>query len=80
MNERIKLLAKQATQEILGVPILDHNKFAQLLVEQVLDEVAERAYYCGDRAWSDDLDRQWIQLEFGYGKLADVTAKKGNNV
>jgi hypothetical protein len=44
---------------------------AKLIVAEVLDEVAERAYYSGDRAWSDDVDRPWIELEFGYGKLHD---------
>ena len=51
------------------------NKLAELIVEAVLDQVKERAYYTGDRDWSDEVDRQWIQLEFGYGALAD--AKKG---
>lgn len=51
------------------------KKFAELIVEAVLDEVKERAYYTGDRDWSDEVDRPWIQLEFGYGSLAD--AKKG---
>jgi hypothetical protein len=46
-----------------------------LIIESVLDEVKERAYYTGDRDWSDEVDRPWIQLEFGYGSLAD--AQKG---
>jgi hypothetical protein len=46
--------------------------FAQQLVEEALTQVAERAYYTGDRDWSDELDRQWIQLEFGYGPLAEL--------
>jgi len=50
----------------------DVEKFARLLIEAVLDEVKERAYYTGDRDWSDEVDRQWIQLEFGYGKLHDA--------
>lgn len=52
-----------------------NKKFAELLVEAVLDQVKERAYYTGDRDWSDKVDRPWIQLEFGYGSLAD--AQKG---
>lgn len=48
------------------------EKFAELIVAKVLDEVAERAYYSGDRAWSDDVDRQWVELEFGFGKLAEL--------
>ena len=51
--------------------------FAQKVVEETLTQVAERAYYTGDRDWSDELDRQWVQLEFGYGKLAD--AQRGIN-
>lgn len=47
------------------------QKFAELIISAVLDEVNERAYYSGDRAWSDDLDRKWIELEFGFGELAD---------
>lgn len=85
MNERIRLLALQANgpnpfygtlknqMTLLGNDAVE--KFAELLIEAVLDEVKERAYYTGDRDWSDEVDRPWIQLEFGYGKLAD--AQKG---
>jgi hypothetical protein len=52
-----------------------NKKFAELIVEATLDQVKERAYYTGDRDWSDEVDRPWIQLEFGYGTLAD--AQKG---
>ena len=48
------------------------EKFAELIVEATLTQVAERAYYTGDRDWSDELDRPWIQLEFGYGSLHDA--------
>lgn len=54
----------------------DVEKFAELIVEAVLDQVAERAYYTGDRDWSDELDRPWIQLEFGYGKLHDAKTSR----
>jgi len=80
MNERIKDIAEKAglrfTQLMSNpmVPVVDGKetdleKFAELLVEAVLDQVKERAYYTGDRDWSDEVDRPWIQLEFGYGKL-----------
>jgi len=81
MNERIQQLVEQAgpnTQEELNsmdrtnVHVIDVKKFAELLVEAVLDQVKERAYYTGDRDWSDEVDRTWIQLEFGYGKLHDA--------
>jgi hypothetical protein len=74
MNERLRTLmleAGYAAPELAGRA----NKLAELIVEAVLDQVKERAYYTGDRDWSDEVDRQWIQLEFGYGALAD--AKKG---
>ena len=45
--------------------------FVELIVKKTLDEVAARAYYSGDRAWSNDLDRQWVELEFGFGKLTE---------
>ena len=48
------------------------NKLVELVVKEVLDQVEERAYYSGDRAWSDELDRPWIELEFGFGELAEL--------
>jgi hypothetical protein len=84
MNERIRQLAEQATspphrsQGYGGEPThiypgtLDPEKFARLLVSDVLREVDTRAYVSGDRAWSDELDRPWIELEYGFGKLADA--------
>lgn len=79
MNERIKELADQSGFDlsiIMSAGYKPHfDKFAELLIEDVLDQVKERAYYTGDRDWSDEVDRPWIQLEFGYGTLAD--AKKG---
>lgn len=72
-------LAKSVTvNDILGrtdrkVYVIDDattQKFAELIISAVLDEVNDRAYYSG-RNWSDDLDRKWIELEFGFGELAD---------
>ena len=86
MNERIKELFKRAggktsIHNLMSNPVQhrEYNelwnehieKFAKLLIEDVLDEVKERAYYTGDRDWSDEIDRPWIQLEFGYGELYD---------
>jgi len=82
MNKRIQELAEQAGMyvDLNGNPWpkwmgaeeceVAYAKFAELLVEAVLDQVKERAYYTGDRDWSDEVDRPWIQLEFGYGALA----------
>ena len=71
MNKRIKELAlesganfgKDLEFALVFGEIKDFEKFAELLVAEVLNQVAERAYYSGDRAWSDDLDRPWIELE-----------------
>ena len=87
MNERIKELLKQSCgfeydedgHEL--TPILvgkDLAKFAELIVEATLTQVAERAYYTSDRDWSDELDRPWIQLEFGYGPLAEMKNEPTN--
>jgi RNA-splicing ligase RtcB len=81
MKNQIQKLAEQAKKSVPHGLTPDkwievyNEKFAQLLIEDVLDQVKERAYYTGDRDWSDEVDRPWIQLEYGYGSLAD--AKKG---
>jgi hypothetical protein len=89
MNERIKSLMDRAeyqAQKQSGSDWEVHvetdrrlvfEKFAQLLVSDVLREVDIRAYVSGDRAWSDDLDRPWIELEYGFGKLADAQRQAG---
>jgi len=86
MNQRIRQLAEQATSivEMVGpqgytssYANFDREKFAQLLISDVLREVDTRAYVSGDRAWSDDLDRPWIELEYGFGKLADAQRQAG---
>lgn len=48
------------------------ERFTALIVARVLDEVEQRASYTGDRNWSDELDRPWVELEFGIGKLAEL--------
>ena len=40
MNERINELLKTATEDILGVPVVNHKKFAELIVL----ECAKAAY------------------------------------
>lgn len=82
MNKRIRALAEQATCKAMwpGDPEsgeLDAEKFAELIVGATLDAVENRAYYTGDRNWSDELDRQWVELEFGMGPLADAQRKAG---
>ena len=79
MNKRIEKLANiWANRRAEDTYTFSHEAlevFAQKVVEETLTQVAERAYYTGDRDWSDSVDRPWIQLEFGYGPLAD--AQKG---
>jgi hypothetical protein len=83
MNQRIRELVEQSTTYIEPTSnsgegwIFDKEKFAQLLVSDVLREVDTRAYVSGDRAWSDELDRPWIELEYGFGKLADAQRQAG---
>lgn len=77
MKEVFENLAEEAMVHVPGSTGLHTRafsleKFAELIVKKTLDEVALRAYVCGDRAWSDDVDRQWVELEFGLGKLAEL--------
>lgn len=83
MNERINELIKQSyvtvrSQNDRDVTYFSQEKFAELIVAKVLDEVATRAFVSGDRAWSDDVDRPWIELEFGIGKLAELKNERKN--
>ena len=81
MNERIEKLWTKVCQS--EMPELDETcmtlqrrtKFAELIVKKVLDEVSTRAFVSGDRAWSDDADRHWVELEFGIGRLAKLKKK-----
>ena len=41
MNQRLQELLQQSTDNILGVPIVDQKKFAELIVADVLDEVLQ---------------------------------------
>lgn len=77
MNERIEKLARQNERiwnlyTIGPVQRAEVSQFVEAIVEETLTQVAERAYYTGDRDWSDEVDRPWIQLEFGYGPLHDA--------
>ena len=54
------------------------ERFTALIVARVLDEVEQRANYTGDRNWSDELDRPWVELEFGIGELAELKNERTN--
>ena len=83
MNKRMDKLANiwaNKRSEINGVIFYTFAEnalevFSQKIVEETLTQVAERAYYTGDRDWSDEIDRPWVQLEFGYGTLYDASHK-----
>lgn len=85
MSTHIDEIAMMANEQTGNKFDLNHKeldtllkKFAELIIEKVLDEVSERAYYSGDSAWSNDLDRQWVELEFGIGKLAELKNERTN--
>ncbi len=89
MNKRIKKLAIKAglsemtskypdMADLYKGADFELERFAELIVSAVLDEVNERVYDSGDRAWSDELDRKWIELEFGFGELADKQNERTN--
>jgi hypothetical protein len=64
MNERIKQLREQAIDDILGVKILDDEKFAELIVQDCLDIVnrKEYSYHEADPLWET---AQLIKEHFG---------------
>ena len=48
MNERINELAKQATEDILGVKILNKDRFAELIVREAM--TVTKDYTC-NQGW-----------------------------
>ncbi len=82
MNKRLRDFERESGLDIYGLGARRDKwekalaKYAELIVESVLDQVKERAYYTGDRDWSDEVDRPWIQLEFGYGPLHDAKTSR----
>lgn len=40
MNQRTQELLKQATDDIMGMPIVDQEKFAKLIVGECLDQLS----------------------------------------
>jgi len=64
MNERIKQLRAQATDDILGVKILDDEKFAELIVQECVRYFNEDYQRDFDSLWREDLSRG-IKEHFG---------------
>jgi hypothetical protein len=49
MNDKIEQLKQQATEDILGVPVLNHRQFAELIIRECID-IAEQTRYDGQVA------------------------------
>jgi hypothetical protein len=85
MNKLIREFEKSSGLDVYGLGAkrvpweATLERFTALIVARVLDEVEHRAYYTGDRNWSDELDRQWVELEFGIGPLAQAQQQAGVN-
>lgn len=44
MNERIQEFLKTATDNILGVPVVDQKKFAELIINECIDIANDTRY------------------------------------
>lgn len=83
MNERIREFEKASGLDVYGLGAKTVSweatleRFTALIVARVLDEVEQRAYYTGDRNWSNELDRPWVELEFDIGPLAKAQQQAG---
>jgi len=64
MNQRITELTQAATTDILGVPVLDQKRFAELIVRECLAIVNrhEYSYHEADPLWET---AQLIKQHFG---------------
>jgi hypothetical protein len=64
MNPRIQELAQAATTDILGVPVMDQKKFAELIVRECLAIVNryDYSYHEADPLWET---AQLIKQHFG---------------
>ena len=40
--------------------------------KEMSEWIAKTWKKCQDEAWSNELDRPWVELEFGIGKLAEL--------
>ena len=67
MNERIKELLDQSTDNILGVPVVNQEKFAELIVEDCLFKVRVEAAEYLSPDWRDNLVNN-IKEHFGVEK------------
>ena len=50
MNSRIEALLKESTNDILGVPVVDQEKFARAIIQDCVDILSD---YSGKVIWDD---------------------------
>jgi hypothetical protein len=62
MNKRIDDLLKQATDNILGVPVVDQKKFAELIVRECMN-VANTYQNRGSNCYVDDMIAEHFGVE-----------------
>lgn len=67
MNERIKELLDQSTEDIMGVPVVNQEKFAELIVEDCLFKIRVEAAQYLSPDWRDNLVNN-IKEHFGVSK------------
>jgi hypothetical protein len=73
MNNNLSNILEKCTQPSIDsksrLPYVDQEKFARLLIEEVLKEVDERCYGRGENQWYYEDDKKWIRMYFLGGKL-----------
>lgn len=73
MNNNLSKILEKCTQPSIDgdshLPYVDQEKFARLLIEEVLQEVDERCYGRGENQWYYEDDKKWIRMYFLGGKL-----------
>ena len=68
MNQRTQELLKQATEDILGVPVVNHKKFAELIVKECASQVRfTDLLKCNDDSDGEILLQASVQLKQHFG-------------
>lgn len=62
---QIDNLAAQATADILGVPVLDRYKFAELLIQECCQVVSDSVTVCVNDSGSPAYPVTRVKLHFG---------------
>lgn len=68
MNNRIETLLKQSTDDILGVAVVDQEKFARAIIQECVDILSD---YSGKVVWNDhgtqDLQHPIVAIKKNFG-------------